>query len=63
MNSDKLTKEVIIQQLACLSKRYEALLRLFDELENTLLKQTPNSPSGQPFYKNEKKSHTNTPLK
>ena len=36
MNSDKSVKQGIIQQLHCLSNRYDELLKLIDESENTI---------------------------
>ena len=61
MNLDKSTKEGIIQQLNCLSKRYEELLELFDETENPIQQQTAQKPArGSFFKKSSKKRVKNT---
>lgn len=51
MNLHKSNKEVIIQQLNCLSRRYEELLKLFDEPEKPLPQQTTKKPSWTIFFK------------
>ncbi len=51
MNSDKSTKEVILQQLKCLSKRYEELLKNFDETELPAQKPTEQKRSWITFFK------------
>ena len=50
MNLDKSTKEGIIQQLTCLSKRYEELLEHFDEIENPIKPQTAQKPLCITFF-------------
>ena len=51
MNPEKSAKEGIIQQLKHLSKRYEELLKLFDEMENPKQQQTAQKPSWTFFLK------------
>lgn len=51
MNSDKSTKEVILQQLKCLSARYEELLKNFNEIEHPIQEPTEHKRSWTAFFK------------
>lgn len=51
MSTDKLTKESIIQQLNCLSKQYEELLKLLDEKGNLIQQHTTPKPRWVAFFK------------
>ena len=51
MNLHKSNKEGIIQQLNCLSRQYEELLKLLDEPEKPLPQQTTKKPSWTAFFK------------
>jgi hypothetical protein len=59
VNLYKSTKEGIIQQLTCLSKRYEELLEHFDEIENPIKPQTAQKPLWITFFKKRFKKPTN----
>ncbi len=62
MNSHKSTKEVILQQLKCLSKRYEELLENFDETEPSLQKPAPYKRFWATLFKKDAKKNQNTTL-
>lgn len=51
MNLHKSNKEGIIQHLNCLSRRYEELLKLFDEPEKPLPQLTAKKSSWTAFFK------------
>lgn len=51
MNSDKSTKEVILQQLKCLSARYEELLKNFNETDQPIQEPKKHKRSWTIFLK------------
>lgn len=51
MNSHRSTKQSILQQLKCLSLRYEELLKNFDETEHSIEKPTERKRSRATFFK------------
>ena len=59
MNLDKSTKEGILQQLNCLSKQYEELLDLFDEMEDLKQAQTAQKHTWTAFLKKDAKKPIN----
>jgi hypothetical protein len=63
MNSEKSTKEVILQQLKCLSNRYGELLKYFDETEHTIEKPTTDKRSWKAFFKKDVKRPQNSAFK
>ena len=54
---DNSTKEGVFQQLNYLSKRYEELLKLFDETENATRQQAAQKPSQTTFFKKRSKKN------
>ena len=61
MNPDKSIKEGIIQQLNCLSKRYDELLKLIDQTGNPVEPQTAQKSWWSAFFKKRsKKSNKNS---
>ena len=54
---DNSTKEGVFQQLNYLSKRYEELLKLFDETENATRQQAAQKPSQAVFFKKRSKKN------
>lgn len=51
MNLDKSKKEGVLQQLNYLSKRYEELLILFDEMEQAIKPKPVQKPSWLNFFR------------
>ncbi|MDD4593039.1 MAG: hypothetical protein PHG06_21855 [Parabacteroides sp.] len=60
MNSDRSKKEAILQQLKCISKRYEELLGNFDERESVIQKPKEHKRSWFAFFKRDKKNAKTT---
>ena len=63
MNLDKSTKEDIIQQLTCLSKQYEELLKLFGEIENLTLQKKKGKSSWTAYFKKRSKNRSSNTFK
>lgn len=59
MNSDKSTKEVLLQQLKSLSKRYEELLENFDETEHSIQRPAKHKRSWTTIFKKDVKKRQN----
>lgn len=57
MNSHRSTKQSILQQLKCLSLRYEELLKNFDETEHSIEKPTERKRSRATFFKKDVKKN------
>jgi hypothetical protein len=51
MNSDKSKKELILQQLKCLSARYDELLDNFSEMEYPVEEPTEHKRSWTTFFR------------
>ncbi len=56
MDSDKSTKELVLQQLKYLSARYEELLKSFDETDHPVQKPKEHKRSWAAFFKKEVKN-------
>lgn len=60
MNFEKPIKEGIIQQLNCLSKRYDELLKLIDETGNPIQPLTSKKPWWTALFKKRSKKTKKT---